>query len=458
MSTLSCDENLCRVREASLSQIPPEILGEIFVAAKDDGLQPVGTGILPVISSVSAEWRTVACQYPALWTSFSCDIYRSDGEVNLVETYLQRSKSAPLSVILDTGSDRRHHLIDARNLAHFTANPAPGRGPLLSMAQLNQRARDLGISARIIAFLAQHSEHVYKLQLTGRNWVSHNQITGFHGRLPLLEIVQLDSSVSTEFELAPRLHTVFLDGHRSGNIPMAQIRSLHLTQMFIPSPLTQFSQLTSLVCNVPHRVEEGHWMGAHIVFPHLSSWHIDFTTADNNLRTGNYHHVPAQLNFFDRYTMPALESLEVTSLTPQSNLLEFLQRSQSALKKLAFDKYSVRPAETLQILSSTPNLQSFTIRDGTLSTVMTERLLEALMGRGEQCALLLQLNHICIDGTYAFSDSLLAEIIESRNPICTSLQVEFFVRNRVVKEADLQRFRALEGVHFRCIVSTLAER
>ncbi|KAJ7117210.1 hypothetical protein C8R43DRAFT_1137729 [Mycena crocata] len=294
MSTLaSRDENVCGV-----------------LKAPDHGLQPVGTGILSVISSVSAEWRTTAVQYPALCTSFSCDIYRSNGEVNLVETYLQRSKTAPLSVVLDTGSESIAHLILASMLAFVAANPGWTHGPSLSVTQMVRRIQDL--------------------------------------------------------------------------------------ELGLPQP--------------------NYW------FPWPSPTPGICTTR------------------FSR-VLPI-------HLTLQCNLLAFLRRSKCAFKKIVLDKCSFRPAETLQLLSYTLDLQSFTIRNGTLSTAVTERLLEALMGRREQPALLQELNHICIDGTYAFSDSLLAEIIQSQNPSSNSLTVEFFVQNRVVKEADLQRFRALGGVNF----------
>ncbi|KAJ7735505.1 hypothetical protein B0H16DRAFT_1226547, partial [Mycena metata] len=51
--------------------VPNEILCEIFVVAKADEPEPLGTGVGAVVTQVCARWRNIACAHPRLWSTFS---------------------------------------------------------------------------------------------------------------------------------------------------------------------------------------------------------------------------------------------------------------------------------------------------------------------------------------------------------------------------------------------------
>ncbi|KAJ6557577.1 hypothetical protein B0H19DRAFT_1376285, partial [Mycena capillaripes] len=209
-----------------ISRLPADVLIEIFMATQPEVVQSVGKGLLPVLLLVSKPWKALACDVPALWSSFSCALFpgAASGVPNaeiveryleLVDRYLQRSRAAPLSV-----------QVDGEN---------PHRGPVEPAGLL-------------ISLLAAHSEQLYSLRLTGNGW-SPVLLQGLRDELPNLEILQLPGSLGKEsygeFEIAPRLHTLILDNSytRELSVPFPQIRSLHLLTTINPSGLDRLSHI-----------------------------------------------------------------------------------------------------------------------------------------------------------------------------------------------------------------------
>jgi hypothetical protein len=66
----------------------------------------VGHGAGHLLSSVCNMWRNLACDYPLLWSSFSFSLF-GNTSVELVAVYLERSRSAPLTVEIDA----REHVV-----------------------------------------------------------------------------------------------------------------------------------------------------------------------------------------------------------------------------------------------------------------------------------------------------------------------------------------------------------
>ncbi|KAJ7917470.1 hypothetical protein B0H13DRAFT_2442601 [Mycena leptocephala] len=91
----------------------------------------VGHGAGHLLSSVCNVWRNLACDYPLLWSSFSFSLF-GNTSVELVAVYLERSRSAPLTVEIDARervvagppSERAIGLLAAHS-HHLTPGSAP---------------------------------------------------------------------------------------------------------------------------------------------------------------------------------------------------------------------------------------------------------------------------------------------------------------------------------------------
>ncbi|KAJ7895391.1 hypothetical protein B0H13DRAFT_2665119 [Mycena leptocephala] len=420
IAALSIPITLEAFHAAPIRRVPTDILVAIFMATKPDGFQLVGTGPIPVLLQVCSKWRAVASDHPALWSSFSCGLFPHNGfpNIKLVELYLARSKAAPLTI----------------EVISVDRSPGPAE------------------TAPMISLLAEHAENLYSLRLTG-TWYEV-ELRGFGGRLPRLEILQLSPLAfksSGQFEIAPRLHTVILTkSYTSEVMPFEQICSMDFKDVVTPAELEKFPNITSLTCTFT----EGYLLGlsGHIVLRHLSSLRIDFARSAyaSNMTVAS---MSSPIKFFDHYSSPALESLEISSLVQPANLGDFIQRSQCDLKTLVLKESSVRIAELLQIFEFSPSLDSVTVEDGTTPTAITDRLLAALTVHPESAALLPKLTHLCIEGQYMFRDAILLEMLESRtvtalhdNSIYLPLELAELWLERVMVDADVQRFRDLEGV------------
>ncbi|KAJ7100495.1 hypothetical protein C8R44DRAFT_809985 [Mycena epipterygia] len=149
------------------------------------------------------------------------------------------------------------------------------------------------------------------------------------------------------------------------------------------------------------------------------------------------------LGFFDGFTTPALEKLEVTCLQRPSHLAALVQRSQCDLKTLVLRRGSVRISELLDVFELSPHITSFMLTNG-CSTSITDRLLEALMIRDDRLNLLPKLNRLVIDGS--------AEpALDARTYVDLTLQ------DRPVEKDNVGRLRGLQGikVSLHCLLDEL---
>lgn len=76
--------------QAPVSQLPEELLSEIFILARDASAYM--DKMLPPASHVCQEWRGIALRCPALWTSVDCMYLR------LVEELLPRARTLPIDL------------------------------------------------------------------------------------------------------------------------------------------------------------------------------------------------------------------------------------------------------------------------------------------------------------------------------------------------------------------------
>ncbi|KAJ6529817.1 hypothetical protein B0H19DRAFT_1274203 [Mycena capillaripes] len=190
---------------------------EIFTAAKPKHPQPVGRGIVPLLSRVCQEWRAVASDHSPLWATFTFALFDADpSALRWLKIYLERSKAASLTVEVDA--------------TKRSGKPVP--------------------TLQVLKLIAEHSERLFSLSLVGSHWLAIG-LSRFQGRLSSLEVLQLpdlnDESYQ-QFNVAPRLHTLIL---QSADIPdgvsIAQVSSVYILRDTSPAGLLNFSNMTSLV-------------------------------------------------------------------------------------------------------------------------------------------------------------------------------------------------------------------
>ncbi|KAJ7852820.1 hypothetical protein B0H14DRAFT_3865998 [Mycena olivaceomarginata] len=328
-------------RSAPTRRVPDEILTEIFMAAKGEKVQPVGKGIIPLLSQVCEEWRVSVCNYPLAWASFSWALSEeSPSALCWLQICLERSKAASLTVELDG----------------------------------TKRPRHSGLLTSALELISAHSQRLYSLRLNGDHWTSI-RLTGFYAQLPRLEILQLPflftTHLSHQFEIAPRLHTLILPGSQPPHhISASQITSLHMGFDITPRdpvPLSQYA-----LTDVQNRCKDG---------------------PKPLFRSGQC----AEPDFFDYFTTPALESLDIT-IPSASKIAAFLHRSGCLLRHLVLQNCAVNATELVDIFEHTPNLESFTVVTGFNRTSIREQVSEVLVGRSSE-ALLPKLRRLVMDGS-----------------------------------------------------------
>ncbi|KAJ7154895.1 hypothetical protein C8R43DRAFT_438972 [Mycena crocata] len=386
-------------RTSPMRRIPSKLLAEIFVFAAEDETQLVGRGILPILTQVCGRWRTAACKAPALWSTFRCELFGGTHGANLVDLYLCRSQSTPLSI------------------------------------DVHASGRDISQCVGVRAALARHSERLYSLRLTGEAW-SAVKLHGFRGRLSRLEVLRLPDGAlggqqsSGVFEIAPLLHTLILE-HSSPRerIPVPQIRVLHLRTSAGPQLyLNEFTHTSSLTCTVTDSRPDTH---RPITFPSLSSWRIIF--AHSNFPD----------NLFREYRTPALQSLEIASLTRDFDISGLIVHCGCQLTKLRLAASSIGMAEMLRVFRATPSLETLSVEDVTPSALAAP-LLRALTIAPGRTPLLPRLKHISVAGRYAFRDADMGTMLESR--VGTLVSVSLRLEDRRVSDVEAQRLRSLRGV------------
>ncbi|KAJ7679492.1 hypothetical protein DFH06DRAFT_511979 [Mycena polygramma] len=359
-------------RAAPIRRLPVDLVVEILMAAKPKQLEPAGRGIVPLLSQVCQEWRDLACDHAALWASFSFALFDADAAaLGWLQTYLVRSKAALLTLEVDATKQFRK----SRPALH---------------------ALDL---------LAAHSERLRSLSLVGSHWSSVT-LHGFHSRLPRLEKLQfphMDAEFDQQFAVAPRLHTLTLQSTvPPDGVPVSQITSLYIVGALSPADLLDFSNMTSLAFTFTGEVYPD-W--THTTLPGLRSLTVNFR---------NDPSTPS--DFFDYFTTPVLQSLEIIALPLQGRISALLSRSRCQLKTLTLRNCCGFTAELQQLFEHSPDLESFAVVHRASVTAITDKVLELLTVQPGTTALLPKLGHLVIEGKYSVDDAVLVAMLESRSP------------------------------------------
>ncbi|KAJ7656008.1 hypothetical protein DFH06DRAFT_475005 [Mycena polygramma] len=402
-------------------KIPPR-QGE-FDKMPGRDLTGVGDGAGPLLARVCSQWRAIACDYPLLWSSFSFPIF-SQGSAKLVDLYLQRSKSAPLTVE-----------IDAR--------------PQVAASSTGELA---------IALLAARSHHLFELRILALARdvsISIPSLQALRDNLPCLEILQLPvwPALSTEFASVPHLHTLRLCSGTelapaTHHFDRSRIRCLTLADAsgHQLAPYTNVTEFTSLeIVKYPR-----HAISTRLPDPPMSpgvgAWTVRFDKRNNTTSSWGIS------NIFRRFTFPALHSLDVEFRADPSELTGFLHRSQCNLTKLVMRDCNVRISALLQILELTPNLETFAVVGGH-ATMITDRLFAFLAAHVDMVKNLAKLSSLTLTGSFAFATAALVGMLEVRTAhdlvqhrdVCLN-DVYLSLPDRAVPVQVVERLRALRGV------------
>ncbi|KAJ7612660.1 hypothetical protein FB45DRAFT_874868 [Roridomyces roridus] len=413
-------------------RVPYDILVEIFHAATDLYMYEVGQGPLFGIIGVCTGWRNAALECPSLWSTFWVDMY-----VDLVQTYLQRSRSCLLRI----------HLI-----ANIRLRPS----------RSDSRQYNLDTVQRMFRILADHSDRFWTLGFSGVDWPQLlPSFSGFRGRLSSLEMLDLDNEAlfeTGEFQIAPELHTLTTLGPclaGTTNLPHAQIRSLRISwtrdswglRNDCIRQLESFPNLSSLTLEFKAGSEPSSVIyiiesmfdvhSAGITLPFLSYWKIQVPFK-----------VPPLGWMLDHFKTPALETLDIAYFTQPSNLCDLFRRSQCSLKRLALRRCTIRGGDLLNILELTPSLDSLVIENGSVPTMVTNRFFDSLTFTAGRHPIVPVLRELEITGQYCFSGPKVLEMVDSRVGRGLSVvEMVFFREALIMKEADVVRLdRAFKGL------------
>ncbi|KAJ7775969.1 hypothetical protein DFH07DRAFT_951870 [Mycena maculata] len=182
--------NLQAFASATGRRFPVEVLIEIFMLAKSREILTVGDGIGPVLAHVCSQWRTISCDWPPLWSSFSFPLFGDSR--SWLAVYLERSKSAPLTIQVEA-----RRWIDG-------------------VDQI--RGSSTGIHE--LALLGAHSHHLFDLRFvtdpsSSAQLAPYTPLHLFRANLPQLEELHFTGAwraSGDEFESLPRLRTVTFIG------------------------------------------------------------------------------------------------------------------------------------------------------------------------------------------------------------------------------------------------------
>lgn len=222
---------------APVRAVPTELLSEIFMLAKphyrSDRINS-RLGLMPLrVGQVCTRWRNVALSTERLWSDISVGSIRGDKDgrspaLVLVETYLTRSGSRPLSIRI---AEMKHTLENDR----------------------------------VFIALARESSRWLRadVQWMDDKYWSSSLLAPSRGSLPLLEdlAIKPNSHATRFFSDSPRLHTLTLapsnDCSGLKRIPWSQITVLHtadflrklLPVLYPPALPTRCPRLLHLVFN-----------------------------------------------------------------------------------------------------------------------------------------------------------------------------------------------------------------
>ncbi|KAJ7174860.1 hypothetical protein C8R46DRAFT_1081926 [Mycena filopes] len=316
--------------------LPPEIVSEIFInfLPSYPNLPPqLGLFSPLLLCRICRLWRAIAVSVPDLWRAMPLDLSYRDvpssqefaaAQVGLVETWLARSGTRPLSIRLVSAS---------------WVNP--------------------DLTVRLLHKLLPHCERWEYLTLV----VPMETLALVDGSMPLLRALTLGPNRYTG--LLPNVLTLF---HRA-----PELRSVVLTESFLISAISlPWAQLTRLE--------------SQCLYPYECTWileaapqlvYCEFTVFDEDgqlptpvvhtglrhliLDDGDSHDEEVETtdlaDLLDKLTLPALKTLEVSEPCVTMEALNvFILRSSCALEELVINWSSLSKGTYSEVFPSIPNI------------------------------------------------------------------------------------------------------
>ena len=197
-------------RMAPINQIPPEILSLVpdFLDPYDDKDQDV-----IALTHVCQAWRELFVSRPSLWTDLD------DVDLDKTRVYLERSKSSPISLSLDSGND---------SLSDPFFEFIPGAAGRLKSLDIDVELEDMQL---ITTYLSRPTPLLESLRMRG-------------GRNPVLQSSLFNGDLSS-------LHELYLT-HVHTELPWRNMVNLTSFILGYTSPPVTVSQLLDFFESAPH--------------------------------------------------------------------------------------------------------------------------------------------------------------------------------------------------------------
>ncbi|KAJ7840895.1 hypothetical protein B0H13DRAFT_2365972 [Mycena leptocephala] len=389
---------------APVHRVPDDVLVEIFIAVQSMAeMAMLSNSVearlllqeMPALLAVGHAPATVISQVCSRWRATASD---------LVSLYLERARSAPLTVEFVM----RPSLWDKTN-ADRTIAALAASAPTLIHLRFACKTGDTGY----------FRPHYFHPDIFREASLSFRPL---RSRLLRLETLQIpESLVITEaFEFLPSLHTLSIcawgriyaaptEPHPQPKFNLAQIRYLsYLTTSGIGMSILSFRNVTHLTS----REIAPTWHNTPATLPTilpttltgLTHWTVEFEGL----------HYAGSTPVFSRFNTPSLLSLDIVNLQFPAELIGWMEGARFNLTTLVLRKCTVRISELLSILNNTPLVEVLTIVDG-LPTIVTDRLLWYLTVHPELPEHhLTRLSSLTLSGVFAFGIVGLVDMLESR--------------------------------------------
>ncbi|KAJ7239212.1 hypothetical protein B0H12DRAFT_82827 [Mycena haematopus] len=390
---------MLRHLNSALRRFPPEILAEIFriCVAADMSMDGVlDTWTAPwVLGQICRSWRTVALSTPRLWCYIDIvlehpDESHSKNMVRLLKLFLERSRSCPLTLRVDSGSrctlDLRSHPVlnvlmktsDRWGDAHFCLPPFL----LVSLSPIKGR---LG-SLRTLTIFPN----------LGLSQYHPNQVIDAFQIAPLLDTAQVS------LECAITVH-----------LPSEQITHYRSTCDSLPDlSRILYSMQNLVVCHIePALVLVLYPVPKPIRLPNLRILQIA-NDRDDDSGVASYR-AGYRAAFLDAFNVPGLTIVKISCHKDDQffipNLIAMVDRSSCTLQKVSLEMPAEIPLDILQFLQYTPKLTNLTLKGTHLMPGVAQgltRVADSIPG------LLPTLQTLVIDAD--FSDSEIVDMARSR--------------------------------------------
>lgn len=355
----------------TVRQIPPEILGQIFIYCLLDNqfVYPNKASAPLLLCRICSAWRITALVTPQLWSSLYIYRLHSMGR-DPARTWFGRSGMLPLSI----GMKQDHF--------HTKTFADPLTKTFLT------RCRNLNIR-----MTSTSSDALCMDNLQGPNWESLNSVEiysdyGFYLGMP----ITLPASATNVRQIKLRSHN-YSDNLNRSELSLAWNHLTHFSStpfLSANSVLQLFRccpELTHFSINCKGRPDDVSPI-THMV---LKSFRFGYEEPPNQ------HHLG---NFFDSFSLPALQDMQIeffgssfkSGIWPTTQIISFLSRSACPLQKLEIKRIKMAEEDMLSCVQCVPSLMEATnstrvysngdVRD---DDITPESVLRLLAGRRLQC-------------------------------------------------------------------------